>query len=204
LRLDRAGEEVGGVGMGLFLGVRQALGWAAGWVLVAATAAAAVVNFAEVKGEPRRLVGLTPAPAEPEAGARWAQAQPQLKTAGRSVELRAGAFGHYRAQAEINGRQVDVLIDSGASLVVLSHEDAEGIGLRLRAQDYWQRVSTANGATRVAPVMLDRIRIGDVSVRHVEAAVSEPGKLGQSLLGMTFLGRLQRVDMRGGVLILQE
>ena len=127
-----------------------------------------------------------------------------LKAAGRSVELRAGSFGHYRAQAEINGRPVDVLVDSGASVVVLSHEDAERVGLRLRAEDYWQRVSTANGATRVAPVMLDRISIGDISVRRVEAAVSEPGKLGQSLLGMTFLGRLQRVDMRGGLLILQE
>jgi aspartyl protease family protein len=52
--------------------------------------------------------------------------------------------------------------------------------------------------------LLDRISIGEVSVRHVEAAVSEPGKLAQSLLGMTFLGRLQRVDMRGGILILQE
>jgi aspartyl protease family protein len=120
------------------------------------------------------------------------------------VELRAGSFGHYRAQAEINGRQVEVLVDSGASLVVLSHEDAERVGLRLSAEDYSQRVSTANGVARVARVLLDRISIGEVSVRHVEAAVSEPGKLAQSLLGMTFLGRLQRVDMRGGILILQE
>src|SRR5262245_654392 len=190
--------------MGLFWGVRRGVGLAAGWVLVAATAAAAVVNFAEVKHETRRLVGFTPPPAEPEAEARWPGAQPQPKAAARSVELRAGAFGHYRAQAEINGRQVDVLVDSGASLVVLSHEDAKRVGLRLGAEDYWQRVNTANGATRVAPVLLDRMSIGDVSLRHVEAAVSEPGKLGQSLLGMTFLGRLQRVDMRGGVLILQE
>jgi aspartyl protease family protein len=190
--------------MGLSSGVRQAVGLAAGWVLVAASAAAAVVNFAEVKHEARRLAGFTPRPAEPDTEARWARAEPHLKAAGRSVELRVGAFGHYRAQAQINGRQVDVLLDSGASTVVLSHADAERVGLRLRAQDYWQRVSTANGATRVAPVMLDRISIGEISVRDVEAAVSEPGKLGQSLLGMTFLGRLQRLDMRGGVLILQE
>jgi aspartyl protease family protein len=191
--------------MAMSSGVRQAVGLAVGWVLVAATAAAAVVNFAEVKDEVRRLVGFTPAPTAPEAEARWTPGAPQLKAAaGRAVELKVGAFGHYRAQAEINGRPIDVLIDSGASLVVLSHEDAERVGLRLRAEDYWQRVSTANGATRVAPVTLDRISIGDISVRHVEAAVSEPGKLGQSLLGMTFLGRLQRVDMRGGVLMLQE
>ena len=187
--------------MALSSGVRQAAGLAVGCVLVAATAAGAVVNLAELKDEARRLGGFTAAEGE----ARWAPGAPQLQaTAGHAVELKVGAFGHYRAQAEINGRPVDVLIDSGASLVVLSHEDAERVGLRLRAEDYSQRVSTANGATRLAPVMLDRINIGDVSVRHVEAAVSEPGKLGQSLLGMTFLGRLQRVDMRGGILILQE
>jgi aspartyl protease family protein len=97
-----------------------------------------------------------------------------------------------------------VLVDSGASLVVLSHEDAERAGLRPRAQDYTQRVSTANGLTRVAPMLLDRVSIGDISIDNVEAAIGEPGKLGQSLLGMTFLGRLQRVDMRAGVLFLQE
>jgi aspartyl protease family protein len=187
--------------MAMSSGVRQAAGLAVGWVLVAATAAAAVVNFAEVKEEARRLVGSTPAGAE----AGWAPGAASHKiAAGRTVELRAGSFGHYRAPAEINGRQVEVLVDSGATLVVLSHEDAERVGLRLGAEDYSQRVSTANGVARVAPVLLDRISIGEVSVRHVEAAVSEPGKLAQSLLGMTFLGRLQRVDMRGGILILQE
>src|SRR5262245_52523703 len=191
--------------MGMSSGVRQAVGLAVGWVLVAATAAAAVVNFTEIKEEARRRGGLTPAPTAAGSEARWGPEAPRLRAAGgRAVELKAGAFGHYRAVAEINGRPVEVLIDSGASMVVLSHKDAERVGLRLRAEDYSQRVSTANGATRVAPVTLDRISIGDISVRHVEAAVSEPGKLGQSLLGMTFLGRLQRVDMRGGILILQE
>ena len=57
---------------------------------------------------------------------------------------------------------------------------------------------------RVAPVVLDRVSIGDITVRNVPAAVSEPGSLGTSLLGMSFLSRLQRVDMRGGTLVLQE
>ena len=187
--------------MAMSSGVRQASGLAVGCVLIAATAAAAVVNVAELTGEVRRLGGLTAL--ETEARGAPGGSQPKAMT-GHAVELKVGAFGHFRAQADINGRPVDVLIDSGASLVVLSHEDAERLGLRLRAEDYSQRVSTANGASRVAPVMLDRINVGDISVRHVEAAVSEPGKLGQSLLGMTFLGRLQRVDMRGGILILQE
>ena len=65
-------------------------------------------------------------------------------------------------------------------------------------------VSTANGAAKVAPVTLDRVSIGDITVRNVPAAVSEPGKLGTSLLGMSFLGRLQQIDIRSGVLVLKE
>jgi aspartyl protease family protein len=187
-------------------GVRQAVGLAVGWLLVAATAAAGVLHFAEVKDAARGLLGHSPTPsAAPADGRGWRQgAFASRPGVGRIVELKAGAFGHYRARAEINGRPVEVLVDSGASLVVLSHEDAERAGLRPRAQDYTQRVSTANGVTRVAPMLLDRVSIGDVSVRNVEAAIGEPGKLGQSLLGMTFLGRLQRVDIRAGVLFLQE
>ena len=97
-----------------------------------------------------------------------------------------------------------MLVDSGASIVVLTYEDAERAGIYVRERDYTQRVSTANGVTRVAPMTLDRVSIGGITVRDVEAAVSEPGRLGQSLLGMTFLGRLQRVDMRPGVLVLQD
>jgi aspartyl protease family protein len=192
--------------MAMSSGVRQAVGLAAGWLLVAATAAAGVFHFAEVKDAARGLFGHSRAAADVATGGRaWRQgALAPRPGIGRVVELKAGAFGHYRAQAEINGRPVEVLVDSGASLVVLSHEDAERAGLRPRAQDYTQRVSTANGLTRVAPMLLDRVSIGDISVHNVEAAIGEPGKLGQSLLGMTFLGRLQRVDMRAGVLFLQE
>jgi aspartyl protease family protein len=192
--------------MAMSSGVRQAVGLAAGWLLLAATAAAGVFHFAEVKEAARGLLGHSRGATDVAADGRaWRQgARAPRPGVGRVVELKAGAFGHYRAQAEINGRPVEVLVDSGASLVVLSHEDAERAGLRPRAQDYTQRVSTANGLTRVAPMLLDRVSIGDISIDNVEAAIGEPGKLGQSLLGMTFLGRLQRVDMRAGVLFLQE
>lgn len=194
--------------MAMSWGVRQAVGLAVGWLLVAATSAVGVLRFAELKEATRGLTGVTAADAAYAASSsgrspRQRQLERRLAS-GRVVELKAGTFGHYRAQAEINGRPVEVLVDSGASLVVLSHDDAERAGLNIRARDYTQRVSTANGPTRVAPMLLDRVSIGDITVRNVEAAVSEPGKLGQSLLGMTFLGRLQRVDMRAGVLILQE
>ena len=70
--------------------------------------------------------------------------------------------------------------------------------------DFTHRVSTANGFARIAPVTIDRISIGDIMVRDVSGAVMEPGKLGTTLLGMSFLSRLQRVDIRSGMLVLQE
>jgi aspartyl protease family protein len=184
--------------MAMSSGVRQAVGLAVGWGLAVAAAAAGVAGLAEVRATPNAA---DPAVAAGEEAERRGEAG---RPRGRVVELQAGRFGHYRARAEVNGTAVDVLLDSGASVVVLCYDDAERAGLKARAQDYTQRVSTANGQTRVAPVILDRLSIGDITVRHVEAAVGEPGKLTQSLLGMSFLGRLQRVDMRAGVLILQE
>jgi aspartyl protease family protein len=99
---------------------------------------------------------------------------------------------------------VDVLVDSGASMVALTYDDAGRAGVYVRDSDFTQRVRTANGLARVAPVTLDRVSIGDVTVRNVPATVSEPGSLGTTLLGMSFLSRLQRVDMRAGILVLQE
>jgi aspartyl protease family protein len=132
------------------------------------------------------------------------EAADRATSAGRIVQIPAGVHGHYFANAEINGRRVDVMVDSGASIVALAWDDAHRAGLHVRDSDYTQRVGTANGVARVAPVVLDRVSIGGITVRNVEAAVMEPGRLATSLLGMSFLSRLQRVDMRSGVLVLQE
>jgi aspartyl protease family protein len=140
--------------------------------------------------------------------ARLAGAQHPPRSArassGPTVEIKAGMHGHFQARAEINGRPIDVLVDSGASIVALTYDDARRAGVYVRDSDYTQRVSTANGVARVAPVVLDRVSVGDVMVRNVPAAVSEPGMLTVTLLGMSFLSRLSRVDMRAGVLVLEE
>jgi len=181
---------------------------AAAWLVAACAAAFSLVYFSEIKDVARRVVG-RPAPAEvPITVARQSDRQPEpsgrIQARGRSVEVKAGAHGHYFASIEINGRAVDVMVDTGASIVALSFDDARRAGIYIRDSDYTQHVRTANGLARVAPVMLDRVSIGDITVRDVPASVSEPGSLATSLLGMSFLGRLQRVDMRAGVLVLQE
>src|SRR5262249_38854004 len=113
-------------------------------------------------------------------------------------------LGHYHAEVDINGRSIDAMIDTGATIVALTYDDAMHAGIRVRESDFTQRVNTANGIGRVAPVMLDRISIGDIEVRNVPAPVSGRGMLTRTLLGMSFLRRLARVDMRDGKLLLQE
>jgi aspartyl protease family protein len=178
---------------------------AAGWLVVCASSAVSIVYYAEIKSLARVMLGL-PEPAITQAQTYAPEPREARRVAGsgRVVELRAGSHGHYFARPEVNGRPIDAMVDSGASLVVLTFDDARQAGVYIRDRDFTQYVNTANGVARVAPVTLERVSLGSISVRDVAAVVTEPGKLNQSLLGMSFLNRLQRVDMRSGVLVLQE
>ena len=193
--------------MALPVGTKRAASQAAAWVVAGGCTALSVLYFAEIKDIARTGLGLPKLTAAQPADSRRAAdtADPARRAAsGRTVELKVGAYGHYHAGAEINGRRVDVMVDTGASHVAMTFEDASRAGLNVRDSDFTQVVRTANGLARVAPVMLDRVSIGDITVRNVPASVSERGRLGTTLLGMSFLNRLNRVDMRGGRLILQE
>jgi aspartyl protease family protein len=129
---------------------------------------------------------------------------PVKATSDGGVQLKAGSDGHFTADAEINGRSVGVLVDTGATMVALTYEDAEDAGIFLRPSDFTGRASTANGVAKVAPITISKISIGDITVRNVGGTVAERGKLQKTLLGMTFLSRLSRVDMQSGSLILHE
>lgn len=192
--------------MALSAGARQAIGMATVWAAAAAAVAIGLAYASEIRQLARGAPHGPASAARDDVGTprKARSAAPAHAASGREVQIRAGNHGHYVARAEINGRPIDVLIDTGATIVALAYEDARRAGVVVRDSDYTQRVSTANGYARVAPVMLDRVSIGDITVRNVPAAVSEPGNLTTTLLGMSFLGRLQRVDMRSGTLVLQE
>ncbi|MCZ7595329.1 MAG: TIGR02281 family clan AA aspartic protease [Hyphomicrobium sp.] len=192
--------------MALTSGTRQLLREVASWGVVAVIGVAALTHFETLKTGAERMLGL-PTPADI-ADAQRAQrpAQPGGKTAslGSIVEIEAEKNGHFNTEADINGRPIEVMIDTGATMVALSYEDAERAGLMLNDKDFTRAVSTANGVARVAPVTLDRVSIGSITVRDVPAAVAERGRLKTSLLGMSFLSRLSRFDMRSGRLVLQQ
>jgi aspartyl protease family protein len=121
---------------------------------------------------------------------------------GRSVEVARTNGGDFSVAAQINGTKVAMVLDTGASSVVLTHDDAKAAGLPLDLLNYTVGIDTANGRTRAAPVTLDRITIGGLEERSVEALVVQPGQLRTSLLGMSFLNRLQSWQVSGDRLLL--
>lgn len=114
----------------------------------------------------------------------------------------AGPNGHYLIEALVNGTPVTFLIDTGASDVVLTLDDARRIGLEPRTLAFTQRFATANGEVRGAPVVLREIRIGQFRLFDVTASVNE-APLGVSLLGMSFLEQLSGYQVERGRLILR-
>jgi len=120
----------------------------------------------------------------------------------REVRLRADANGHFVFKAAVNERLANFVADTGATYVVLTYDDAERLGLSPHTLDFSAPVQTANGVTHVAPVTLDRVRVEDITVRNVPAAVAEKGVLTTNLLGMSFLAQLKSFRIEGKELVL--
>ena len=120
-----------------------------------------------------------------------------------TVTLRQRDDGHFVAVAHVNGVAVDMIVDSGASLVVLRANDADEVGIRLVSLDYSARVSTANGMTMAAPVRLQSVTVGDLQFSNIPALVAQPGALKESLLGNSFLERLVSYEVRADTLVLR-
>ena len=120
------------------------------------------------------------------------------------AELRRGWDGHYRADAEINGVTLRLMIDTGASMVLIPYEQALEIGINPDTLDYSLPVTTANGRSSVAPIQISSIKVGPIAVFNVPAAVAQPGRLKSGLLGMSFLDKLEETTFKGDLLILRQ
>jgi len=121
----------------------------------------------------------------------------------RSVTLSRGQGGQFWTEARVDGRRLDLVVDTGASAIALRASDAARLGIHPAARDYSVKVSTANGVTRAAPVRLGMVEIGNIVVRDVPALVHADEALGVNLLGMTFLSRV-RFSHERGKLILEQ
>lgn len=146
---------------------------------------------------------------EPEAAAppkpvlNAASGEPEILL-GRKVRLGADARGHFSAEFKLNGRRVEALVDTGATLVAINRATARRIGINLVPADFVYQVNTANGAAKAAAAVIDELQIGRIIVGKVEAMVLEDRALKSALIGMSFLNRLEKFQVEDGGLLLVQ
>ncbi len=186
-----AGLVFAGAGRVLLSGGARTVRHATAWVTIFATVAFGYASREELRPIYDRLRGdIYPSVA--------------LSTTQGEAELRRAWDGHYRAEADVNGVRMRLMIDTGASMVLLPYEEVRALGINPEELIFSLPVTTANGTSTVAPVRLSSIKIGPIAAFDVQAAVAHPGRLKIGLLGMSFLDKLSETSFRGDTLILRN
>ncbi len=146
------------------------------------------------------------APAPPRVEAMAATSGPVYAPVSALDEYRipANAQGHYVTDVFVNGQALKMVVDTGATMVALRNEDAAALGVFPLASDFTIPINTANGVAHAAPVKLREVQLGSMQIYDVDAIVAERGVMNISLLGMTFLSRLSKVEMASGSLLLRR
>jgi aspartyl protease family protein len=121
----------------------------------------------------------------------------------KAVRVRRRLDGHYAVRAAVNGQSMTLMVDTGATSVVLKPADAERAGINLDDLSYTTPIDTANGTTFAAAVRLKSLSIGPLVVNNIEALVARPGSIKENLLGMSFLRRLRSYEFTNDYLTLR-
>ena len=153
---------------------------------------ALIANAAVALKKPKRTTGVT--------GTISERRQSEQAYA---VQIPRGSNGEFAVQARINGVATAMVVDTGATSVVLAYETAKAIGLPLELLEYDVDVQTAGGHTKAARLTLDRLSIGKLVERSVPALVVPHGQMKINLLGMSFLDRLESFEVRADHLMLR-
>lgn len=165
-------------------------------------AAAAVVAGLIVPHFADSIKGKTASATDPaQAAAPVTRAQPSN---GYSVVVARDSFGRFRADGRIDGRELQFTVDTGASIVALTADDAAQLGIHPSAAEYTMLIRTANGTVHAAPTTLDMIEVGDIMVHDVAAVVMPDGALSDNLLGLSFLSRLRHFEYSEGKMVLEQ
>jgi aspartyl protease family protein len=129
----------------------------------------------------------------------------EAKVVGKqSVTIRKRPDGHFVVSTVANGVPLKMLVDTGASTVVLRPEDAQRLRIDVDRLRYLVPVHTANGTTYAASVRLESLSVGKISLKDVDALVAKQGTLRDNLLGMSFLNRLTSYEFSGEFLTLRK
>jgi clan AA aspartic protease (TIGR02281 family) len=128
----------------------------------------------------------------------------RLRTEASEIEIKLSPRNQFLVQAAVNGKAIDFIVDTGATHVLLRPEDAAKLGFTEGQLVFNQRARTPGGIVRTAPVVLDEIKIGQLTVRDVAAGVNkQSGGMATSLLGMSFLSRLRGYEVLGKRMVLR-
>ncbi len=142
-----------------------------------------------------------PSPAPTSSPSATPAPQAASLTPGTMV-LNADGRGHFIGSFRLNGKSVNGLVDTGASMVAINERTARMLGYGANSLDFRYRMQTANGQTEAAHIVLDRVEIGNVRVRDVDAMVLRDEALADTLVGMSFLTKLKSYQVKGGSLTL--
>ena len=126
---------------------------------------------------------------------------PRLSTV---TEIPMDARGHFVTDFKFNGRRVESMVDTGATFVAINESTARRVGVRVVRDDFKYKVSTANGQTPAASVLVDEISVGNIKIRNVPALVLKDDALKGTLIGMSFLKELDRFTIEDRTLILRR
>jgi aspartyl protease family protein len=161
----------------------------------AALAAVAPQLRGAMTGEPPPSVAAAAQPVAP---------SPPAATPGNTAILYADARGHFIADIQVRGIPVRALVDTGATLVSFSAEDAAKFGLRAEPNQRRAQFSTANGVVTAAITRVPEMRLQGITVYDVEAAIMPPGAMQGTLLGMSFMKKLQSYESRGTSMVMRR
>jgi aspartyl protease family protein len=129
---------------------------------------------------------------------------PNASSGPRSFTVRRDQRGHFSVESRVDGRRMDFLVDTGASVVAIPEREAARVGIRPSRREYTVQMKTANGTVMAAPTQLRMVEVGGIIARDVPAVVMPDAALGENLLGMSFLSRLRRFEIADGKLVLEQ
>ena len=121
----------------------------------------------------------------------------------RRARLHRSDDGHYYADVAVNGTPIRMIVDTGATKVALSRADARKAGLLLSDKDYSASGLAVAGTIKMAPIVIERMHMGEIDLRDVSAVVFDADE-GPSLLGMSFLNRMSNIEIHNNDLILKH
>ncbi len=127
----------------------------------------------------------------------------KVTTQDGNVVLSQATDGHYWVEIEVNERKILFLVDTGASQVMLTQQDAKMVGFNPETLQYWNRAMTANGPVSTAPIRLDKMALGPYLDRNIGASVNS-GEMKHSLLGMSYLNLYSSIEISQNKMVLKR